>query len=322
MAEALGCHPLELVWTSGGSESNNLALQGFAKMALGKNPERKKIFLGAIEHPSILKQKEHLEHLGFNVIPIPVSRQGEYNLEFYKKNLDEKTALVSVMLANNELGIIAPVEKMVALAHEVGAYFHSDCVQALGKMEFHLKSLDVDMASFSSHKVYALKGAGLLYIKKGTPMGPLIYGGSQERRRRAGTENLLSIASFAYMMNHLNPQNFTKKVEPMKEYLEKELKKRIPKLNILAQGVDRLANTTSFFVPGLSAETLVMNLDMRGFFIGNWICLQFGQPRTQPCSPSHGHGKKRGPVHFKTKSGTGYNMGTYRFFFKPLCASG
>ena len=284
IAQKMDCHPLELVFTSSGSESNNLALKGFCRAFCERGSKRSKILMGTIEHPSVLKQAPWLESMGFQVIFIPIKPNGEYDLDFYKEHLDEKVALVSLMLANNEVGVIAPIKKMVAQAHTVGAFFHSDMVQALGKYPFDLKTLDVDMASFSSHKIYALKGSGLLYVKKGTPLMSLVEGGPQERRRRAGTENLMATASFALMINHLDPQEFVKKLTPLRDEMEERLVKTVSGLEVLCKGQKRLANTSNFIVPGVSAESLLINLDVRGFSVGTGAACSSGN--TEP-SPVH-----------------------------------
>lgn len=282
MAQVFGCHPLELVFTGGGSEANNLAIQGCLRELKNKQPQRNKVILGGIEHPSVLKQKDYLQSLGYEVLEIPVSREGSYDLNFYKEILNEKVSLVSVMLANNELGIIAPIAQMVEWAHQVGAYFHSDCVQAFGKIPMDLKSLNVDLASFSSHKLYALKGSGLLYVKKGTPLSPIIYGGAQERYRRAGTENLLSIASFALMVEKADGEEFKEKISVLRDQMEAQLLTSIDGLEVICKNSERLPNTSALFVPGVSAESMLMNLDIRGFSVGTGAACSSGNPEPSP----------------------------------------
>ncbi len=285
LAKHFDCHPLELVFTSGGTESNNLAIKGFCQ-EFKKN--RSKILMGAIEHPSVLKQIPSLQSMGFEVILIPVKSNGEYDLSFYRDQLNEQVALVSVMLANNEVGVIAPLKKMIKQAHSVGAFFHSDMVQALGKIPLNLKTLDVDIASFSSHKVYALKGSGVLYVKRGTPLGPLIDGGGQERGRRAGTENIPAIASFAFMVNQLNPQSFIETVTPLRDEMEKRLLKTFPNIKILCAGQQRLANTSCFVIPEISGESLLIGLDVRGFSVSAGSACSSGSPEPSPVLQSMG----------------------------------
>lgn len=282
IANHLGCHPLELVFTSGGSEANNLAIKGAVAEIHKKDPKRTKILMGAIEHPSVLQQTSYLQSQGFEVLTIPVSAEGQYDLEFLQTHLDETVALVSVMLANNEVGVIAPIKKIVKLAHEVGAFVHSDMVQALGKMSFNLKEIDVDLASFSSHKIYALKGSGILYIKKGTPLMALVDGGSQERYRRAGTENLLAIASFALMIEQMDPQKMMTEIKPLRDQFEATIQQEIRGVHILCGEQKRLPNTSCFYVDGVSGESLLMNLDIRGFSVGTGAACSSGNPEPSP----------------------------------------
>lgn len=282
LAQVLGCHPLELVFTSGGSEANNLALKGCLCALKEKKSQRNRVLLGAIEHPSVLKQENALVGQGFDVIRIPVDRGGQYDLDFFKRHLDDKVALVSVMLANNEVGVIAPLREMVKMTHDVGGYFHSDLVQALGKIPFVLKKLDLDLASFSSHKVYALKGAGLLYSKKGTPLTSVIQGGAQERGRRAGTENLLAIASFAHMTQYLQEHPLNSSLMNLRDQMEKQIEAKISGVNFLCRKQERLPNTSSFFISGVSGESLLMNLDIRGFSVGTGAACSSGNPEPSP----------------------------------------
>ncbi len=282
IAKALGVHPLEIVFTSGGSESNNLGLKGSLLEIKRKQSPRNKVILGAIEHPSVLKQKSQLEEMGFEVVLVPVTPEGSYDLDFYQRHLSDQVALVSVMLANNEIGVIAPVKQMCEMAHAQGALFHSDLVQALGKIPFSLSDLNVDLASFSSHKIYALKGSGMLFVKKGTPFEGLTLGGSQERKRRAGTENLAAIASFAMMVESLCPHEFGKKLSPLKEQFENILKSKIAGVKILGEAADRLPNTSCFTIEGVSGETLLMNLDIRGFSVGTGAACSSGNPEPSP----------------------------------------
>lgn len=282
MAQALDVHPLELIFTSGGSESNNLAIKGSLQEIKKKNPGKNTVIIGSIEHPSVLKQISQIKEMGFEVKKVPVSPSGEYDLSKYDEWMNESVALVSIMLANNEIGMIAPIREMCEKAHGVGAVFHSDMVQCLGKISFSLKDLDVDMASFSSHKVYALKGSGALYVKKGTPFSARTLGGSQERGRRAGTENLAAVASFAHMIEQLNPQSFKETLAPMRNQFEDWIIKNIEGVRVLGSSVERLPNTTCFLVDSVNAEMMLMNLDIRGFSVGTGAACSSGNPEPSP----------------------------------------
>lgn len=281
-AESLQCHPLELVFTSGGSEANNLALRGFLQEIKIKEPQRNKVLIGSIEHPSIIKQIPEIQKMGFEVETLPVDRSGRYDLEVYQSLLGPSVALVSVMFANNEIGVIAPLQEMVPLAKQQGTYFHSDLVQCLGKHPFDLKELGVDMASFSSHKVYAMKGAGALFVKKGTPMSPLILGGAQERGRRAGTENLAAIASFAHMVQGLNSVELSTQMSALRDSFEAWVVQHIQGVEILGSQVPRLSNTSCLTLKGVNGESLLMNLDIRGFSVGTGAACSSGNPEPSP----------------------------------------
>ncbi|NJM10338.1 MAG: aminotransferase class V-fold PLP-dependent enzyme, partial [Bdellovibrionaceae bacterium] len=192
IAELVGVQPLELIFTAGGSEANNLALKGLPG-------QRKHIVVSAVEHPSVRKTAEYLaeQRLQSRFFKSePRRRAGSGSVA---RAGDGRHAVVSVMLANNETGHIYPLKEVSALAHAKGALVHCDAVQALGKIPVSLSELGVDLATFSGHKFYALKGCGVLFARKGLNIQPLIHGGAQERGRRAGTENLLSIASLGFM---------------------------------------------------------------------------------------------------------------------------
>ena len=319
LAQALNCHPLELIFTAGGSEANNLALQGCLQELENRDIKKSKVLIGSIEHPSVLKQKDVLEKKGYQVELIPVNRQGVYDLEAYQKSLDENTAIVAVMLANNELGVIAPIKQMVERAHEKGAYFHTDGVQALGKMSFDLKDLNVDLASFSSHKVYALKGSGILYSKKGTPMTPMIVGGDQERTRRAGTENVLSIASLAFMVDQLDAESFKQKIEPLRDQMEKKLSEKISGFEVLCSGVERLPNTATFKIEGVGAESMLMNLDIRGFSVGTGAACSSGNPEPSPVLLAIGLEREEAQSSLRVSLGSVTTAEQVNSFVENLC---
>ena len=197
--------------------------------------------------------------------------------------LSEKTALVSVMLANNETGNLFPIKELAKLAHEKGALFHTDAVQGLGKIEINLKDLDVDYASFSAHKFYALKGCGVLYAKKGVPQVPFIWGGAQERSRRGGTENVLGILSLgvmAKMKSEILTQS--QRIEKLRDNLQLEIFKRIPNCRITGSELNRLPNTLSIVIDGIDGETLLMNLDIKGFAVSTGAACSSGNPEPSP----------------------------------------
>ncbi len=200
IASVLECSPLEIIFNSGASEGNNSVLKSVWQERGKLRPE---FLVSQVEHPSVIKTAEYLASLGAIIKYIPVDRTGQMDLEFIRSNISEKTALISVMYANNETGTLFPIEQISELAHSVGAFMHSDCVQMLGKSITRFKDLDLDYGTFSAHKFYALKGVGFAFVKKGSPWQPLIHGGGQERARRGGTENILGIATLGIMMDQL-----------------------------------------------------------------------------------------------------------------------
>lgn len=281
LAQWVKVQPLELVFTSGGSEANNLALQGIFKKLTPTSP-RNQLILSQVEHPSVMKTALHLKAQGFQVDFVPVDRKGLLDLSTYKGLLSDKTALVSIMFANNETGHIFPIKELCALAHEVGARFHTDGVQALGKVDLDLKDLNVDMASFSSHKTYALKGSGVLYVKQGLSLESLIYGGGQERGRRAGTENILSIAAIGHMAETLRHQMPSQKCAGLRDHFESVVLKRLSGVQITGGENLRLPNTSSLMIDGIDGETLLMNLDVKGYAVSTGAACSAGSPEPSP----------------------------------------
>ncbi|MCB0391232.1 MAG: cysteine desulfurase [Bdellovibrionales bacterium] len=276
--------PLEVIFTSGGSEANNLALFGSYSRIKELHPQRTEIVTSGIEHPSVLKTLEHLCYqFQLKLIKIPVNRYGIIDLDDYLSHLSEKTALVSVMFANNETGTILPIKEMVNAAHEVGALFHTDAVQSLGKTKVDVKDWGVDLASFSAHKFYSLKGCGFLYIKQGTPLNALIHGGGQERGRRAGTENILAIAAMAHTSQWgALVQEKNQEIEKLRDKMEAEILKNISNVEINGLKSPRLANTSSLIIEGVSGESLLINLDIAGFSVSTGAACSAGNPEPSP----------------------------------------
>ena len=261
----IGCHPLEIIFTSGASEANNFVLKGLFEKYQG---EKNELIVSAVEHPSLMQTADYLSQKGCKVHKIPVSRQGQLDLDFFEKCLSEKTLLVSIMMANNETGVLNDLAPLIEKTKSKGGYFHSDMVQSLGKIPVNLGDLKLDFASFSAHKFYGLKGCGALYCKKGTSLESLIHGGPQERSRRAGTENLPGIAAFGAVSEKgdvfLKSQ---KKILELRDQMEKDLISSIPDIEIIGSKLARLNNTSSIFISGIEGETLLMNLDLKGFFV-------------------------------------------------------
>ena len=265
-AHFIGCHPLEIVFTSCGSESNNHAIKGLCeKFAPSK---RKKIITSTVEHPSVIRALEQTRKQGFEVVKIPVSKEGVLDQDRFNQALDEKTAFVSMMYANNETGCIFPIRELAGKSKEAGALFHCDGVQALGKIPLDISGLGVDFLTLSAHKFYSLRGCGVLYCKKGVALESLIHGGSQERKRRAGTENILSICSLGAVAEKGRDILAKKKeIQTLRDDLEAQIKKEIPKTHFIGKKNSRIGNSSSVLIDDVFAETVMMNLDLKGYFV-------------------------------------------------------
>ena len=256
VARAVGVIAPMVAFTSGGSEANNWALTG--------SPVER-LIVSAIEHPSVL---EAAKACGKPLSLIPVDGNGVIDLAALEKLLAGPKALVSVMLANNETGVIQPIRDLVALAQGHGALVHTDAVQALGKIPVNFGLLGADLMTLSAHKLGGPIGAGALVIRDGLALGPLIHGGGQELRRRAGTENLVSIAGFGAVAS----EN-TNTVKALRDELESSLEAAI----IFGEGVERLPNTTCFAMSGLNAETLLMAFDLEGIAVSSGSACSSGK---------------------------------------------
>lgn len=289
MAQSLNCNPLEIVFTSGGSESNTSVLRTFLenlrveKVSVSGAQARNEFITSAVEHPSVMKTMMMFRTLGYTVHVVPVSRDGELDLDFYSSVLSEKTALVSIMIANNETGNIFPVKQLAAMAHAKGAKFHTDAVQALGKLSVDLKDLGVDYASFSGHKFYSVKGCGILFQRKGAPLNSLILGGGQERHRRGGTENVLGVHSLRVMFESIQlvPEK-SLALSVLRDSLESQILQKIKNSRVTGQKGRRLANTSSLVIDGADGETLLMSLDLQGFAVSTGAACSSGNPEPSP----------------------------------------
>lgn len=286
IAQALGVSPLEIVFTSGGSEANNTVLQSFFEKS--KNTDRNEFITTAIEHPSILKCLAHLKEQGAIVHVISIDRNGNLDWAHFERVLSSKTALVTMMLANNETGLILPIKKITEKVHAVGAKMHTDAVQSLGKIPLNLSELGVDFASFSAHKFYALKGIGVLYSKKGNDLRPLIFGGGQERHRRGGTENTLGIWSLGQMAKKaLEIPRQAERVKFLRDHFEAQMK-LLPGIRITQENAPRLPNTSSLVISGIDGETLLMSLDVQGYAVSTGAACSSGSPEPSPVLLSMG----------------------------------
>ncbi|MGR8935695.1 MAG: cysteine desulfurase NifS [Gammaproteobacteria bacterium] len=261
--DLLGCeHDSEIIFTSCGTESDSTAILS----ALRTQPERKEIITTAVEHPAILNLCEHLEKDGYTVHRMPVDKRGRLNLDAYQQLLSDKVAIVSAMWANNETGTIFPVEKMAEMAHDAGVLFHTDAVQAVGKIPMMLADTKIDMLSVSGHKLHAPKGIGVLYLRRGTRYRPLLRGGHQERGRRAGTENTASIVGLGVAcelaLQHIEYENT--QVRAMRDRLEQGIIEAVPHCFATGDLENRLPNTTDIAFEYIEGEAILMLLNKAG----------------------------------------------------------
>lgn len=267
IAECLGCHPGELIFTSGGTEADNLALFG-AAWAARERGKGNHVVASAIEHHAVLETCAFLEKLGFRVTYVPVNRYGEVDLDALEAALDDETALISVMMGNNEVGTRQPVEAVGKLARERGVWFHTDAVQALAVEVVDLRTLPADLLSISAHKINGPKGVGALYAAKHVPLVPLLHGGFQERRRRGGTENVPGIIGFAAAVKLLRRTLSQRAVayRRLREAMVEELARRLGRERFVVNGhPDRVyPNILNVSFPGVDNETLLIRLDMAG----------------------------------------------------------
>ncbi|MDD4508696.1 MAG: cysteine desulfurase NifS [Eubacteriaceae bacterium] len=263
VAKAINADPKDVYFTSGGSESDNWALKGVAFKNRAKGNH---IITTAIEHHAILHTCEFLEKEGFDITYLPVDDQGLISLDDLKAAIRDDTILVSVMFANNEIGTIEPIEAIANVVKEKGIIFHSDAVQALGNIPIDVKKLNVDMMSFSSHKIYGPKGVGALYIRKGVPIEPLIHGGAQERRRRASTENVAGIVGFgkaAEIASEELEDNMAH-LKALRDALIKGVLGKIPQVRLNGHPVKRLPGNANFCFDYIEGESILLSLDLIG----------------------------------------------------------
>lgn len=281
IAQALAVGPLELVFTSGGTESNNTILRSYFNSTKGQ--KRCEFITSQIEHPSVLKTIMWMREMGAVVHIVPVDIHGNFDWHYFNSVLSEKTALVSMMLANNETGVLLPVKEIALKAHAVGAKVHTDAVQAFGKIPLNLKELDVDYASLSAHKFYSLKGSGVLYSRRGSEFEALLSGGAQERHRRGGTENTLGIWALGKMaQKHLLIGPQAERLQALRDHLENRILNEISEVKVTHQNAPRLPNTSSLVLKNVDGETLLMSLDLKGYAVSTGAACSSGNPEPSP----------------------------------------
>ena len=280
VATFLGVSAKEILFTSGGTESDNTAIRS----ALEVSPEKHHIVTSGVEHPAIRTLCRYFSKRGYRVTEVPVNSEGELDMDIYEKSLTPDTAVVSLMWANNETGVLFPIEKAAVLAHERGIPFHTDAVQAVGKVPIHLENSPVDMLSLSGHKLHGPKGIGVLYLRNGTRFKPTIIGGHQEKGRRAGTENTPAIVGLgkACELASLEMDKDISRIRSLRDKLERGITAEVAYTQINGQNAPRLPNTTNISFEYVEAEGILLLLDELG------ICASSGSACTSGSSePSH-----------------------------------
>ena len=261
IAHLINSEPNEILLTSGGTESNNTALFGLAHATKGNH-----IVTSSIEHEAILEPCKKLEKEGFEITYIPVDNSGLVNSKDIEKSITPETCLVSIMFANNEIGTIQPIQEISKICHDKQIVFHTDAVQAVGKIKIDVKELGIDMLSISSHKINGPKGVGALYIKKGIKIIPFIYGGGQENGMRSGTENVASIVGFGkacQLAQESMKQNILH-LQNIRNNLIAKVMKEIPLVTLNGHSDQRIANNAHFTFLGVNGEDLIIKLDENG----------------------------------------------------------
>lgn len=319
LAEMLGVEALELIFTAGGSESNNLALKGLCDVTSAALRGRDQIIISSVEHPSVRKTADYLGARGFKVDYVPVTREGSLRVDVLAGLLSDRTALVSIMAANNETGHVFPIQEVARLAHGVGAFVHCDAVQAFGKIPLNLRELGVDLASISGHKFYALKGCGVLYQRKGLSLISQIHGGGQERGRRAGTENILAIASLGFMASRrAEIAGQAERIAALRDGLEDRILNEISDVRITGREGLRLPGTSSLTLAGIDGETLLMNLDVRGFAVSTGAACSSGNPEPSPTLLAMGLSREEAQSSLRLSLGWGTTQEEIDLFIEAL----
>lgn len=281
VAKNIGAETSEIYFTSGGSEADNWAIRGVCDKLSAKG--KKHIITSVFEHHAVLHTCQALEKMGFEVTYIPIDEKGLVNPQDIENALRDDTAIVSIMFANNEIGTIQPIKEIAEICHKKNVIFHTDAVQAVGHVEIDVKELGVDMLSISGHKIHAQKGIGALYVRKGIVIPNLIFGGAQERNKRAGTENVPAIVGFAKAMESAcaDIPAKTEKVTKMRNRLIDGILK-IPRTRLNGDRDKRLCGNSNTSIEGIEGESLLLMLDING------ICASSGSACTSgSLDPSH-----------------------------------
>jgi len=276
VAGLINAQPRRIIFTGGGSEADNLALKG---VAFTQHNKGNHIVTTSIEHPAILSTCLFLERLGYKVTYLEVDENGWLVPDKLRRAIRDDTILVTIMMANNEVGTILPIKELCAIAHERDILFHTDAVQAVGKIKVDMEELGVDLLSLSGHKFHGPKGIGALYMKKGIKLEPLIHGGKQESGLRAGTENVPAIVGLGKAAElALQAVRDAEKIKELRDRLEGEIRKLVPGARLNGHPEMRLPNTLNLTLPGLRGESLVVALDQHGISLSSGSACKSGSP--------------------------------------------
>lgn len=279
VADLIGARTAEIVFTSGGTESDNLALWGIAAVRPGSH-----IITSTIEHHAVLITCEELQKRGWQITFVPVDSQGRVDPEDVRRALRPETVLISVMAANNETGVVQPVDAIAKIAREAGVRFHVDAVQAAGKIPLDVREIGCDLLSISGHKFHASQGVGALYVRRGTRLLPMLYGGRHERERRAGTENVPGIVGLgeAARIARRDLAAESLRLSGLRNHLESAVLAEVPHCGVVAGQSPRVPNTSNMYFDYIEGESLVIALDLKGFSVSSGAACSSGA-----VEPSH-----------------------------------
>jgi cysteine desulfurase len=283
IAAKLGADPTGIVFTSGGTESNNLAILGLVR---GLHIARRHVITTAIEHPAVMEACRQLEREGVSVTVVPVDEAGRVSAEAIRAAMREDTVLVSVMHANNEVGTLQPIAEIASVVHRAREngqqiWLHSDGIQAFGKVAVNVVDLGVDLYSISSHKVYAPKGTGVLWVRQGVPLRGIVFGGRHERERRAGTENVAGAVALA-RATELEEFASAERLSQLRDLFEKSVLSALPTARVNGAAEERLPNVSNLLIPGIAGESMVIALDLKGFAVSSGAACSSGSVEPSP----------------------------------------
>jgi cysteine desulfurase len=278
VAALFGCRPSEVVFTSGGTEGDNLAISGLTRAG-------DHVISSTIEHHAVLNSCKHLEAMGCEVTYVPVDSRGLLDPDDVRRGLRPNTRLITIMMANNETGVLQPVAEIGKIAAEADVYFHTDAVQAAGKVPIEVKRLGCDLLSISGHKLHAPQGVGAIYVGKGTLLQPMFYGGSHERSRRAGTENvpgIIGLGKAAELAREALERGDLARMSAMRDRIEQTILSAVDATGVNGEGAPRVPNTTNIHFDYIEGEALVIALDLKGLAVSTGAACSSGA-----IEPSH-----------------------------------